>query len=209
MLVVLVGRWSTQCLHMSLLLKNRQRSFPINLPRLRSCASCMLRAAGVSDYDLSIRLTTNPVIRRLNAQLRQQPHATDVLSIAPQRTYPPLPPPPLAPGVKALGEVVISVEYVQRHGGELGVQLMQRVERLLAHSICHLLGYDHERDEDFERMEHKEQQLLAAWEQEKQRKEKEEASKPKRVRRTKAQLLASRSRSPSPPLAASPAPQAP
>ena len=78
---------------MSLVVKNRQRTFPVNLSRLRSCAACMLRAAGVADYDLSIRLTTNPVIRRLNSQLRQQPHATDVLSIAPQRTFPPLPPP--------------------------------------------------------------------------------------------------------------------
>ena len=93
--------------------------------------------------------------------------------------------------MKALGEVVISVEYVQRHGSELGVQLMQRVERLVAHSICHLLGYDHERDEDFERMKEKEEQLMDAWEEEKKRREKEEASKPKRVRRTKADILAS------------------
>ena len=176
---------------MSLILKNRQRTFPLNESRLRSCALCMLRAAGVADYDLSIRLTTNPVIRRLNAQLRGQPSATDVLSVAPQRTFPPALPAPLAPGVKALGEVIISVEYVHRYGGELGMNLMQRVERLLAHSICHLLGYNHERDEDHERMQAKEDGLMQAWELEKRAKEEKMLGK-KRHRRTKEEVLASR-----------------
>ena len=191
---------------MSLVVRNRQRSFAINIDRLRSCAACMRHAAGVSDYDLTIRLTTNPIISRLNGQLRQQHRATDVLSIAPQRSFPPLPPSPLAPGVLLLGEVVISVEYVQKHGSDLGVQLMQRLERLVAHSICHLLGYDHEHDDDYERMEAKEEQLMAAWDQEKKQREAEAASKPKRKRRTKAELLASSQQTNIPAPSSSPSP---
>ena len=174
---------------MSLLIKNRQRMFPVNVSRLRSCALCMQRAARVPQYELSIRLTTDPVIRSLNAQLRNQPHATDVLSIAPHRTFPPALPAPLAPGVLVLGEIVMSVQYVSRHGAELGSGLMQRLERLLAHGLCHLLGYDHERDEDYELMNAREEELMAAWREEQQR---QKQGRAKRTRRTKAELQRAR-----------------
>ena len=152
----------------------------------------MLRHVNLSHYDLTLRLTTNPTIRQLNTALRSSPHATDVLSISPQKVYPPHPPPPLAPGVRVLGEVVVSLEYVQRYGGEFGPNLLLRVERLIAHGICHLMGYDHEEDEEWERMDEKEQGMLRAWEEEKKRIEEEQQKKPKRHRRTKAEVLASR-----------------
>ena len=172
---------------MALRIVNRQRSFPINISRLRTATECMRRAANVHDYDLSIRLTSDPPIRQLNAEHRNQPHATDVLSFPPQRVYPPRLPQPLAPGVKVLGDIVISVEYVARNGRELGVGLMQRVERLVAHSLCHLLGYDHETDGEWREMEERERQLLQAWteEQRRQREERQQRAKPRR-RRSKA-----------------------
>ena len=176
---------------MALRILNRQRSFPVNVSRLRAATDCMRRAAHVSDYDLSIRLTSNPPMRRLNTEHRNLPHSTDVLSFPPQRVYPPHIPPPLAPGLRVLGDIVISVEYVQRNGGELGLGLMQRLERLVAHGLCHLLGYDHETDSDWKVMDVKERELMAAWD-EKQRREEEERrrAKPKRTRRTKAQMAA-------------------
>ena len=180
---------------MTLRILNRQRSLPINVPRLRAATECMRHAANVHDYDLSIRLTTDAVVRSLNAQYRNKRHSTDVLSFPPQRVFPPHLPPPLAPGVKVLGDVVISVQYVRRNGGELGVGLMQRIERLVAHSIVHLLGYDHETDSDAAVMEVKEQQLMSAWRQEQQRKESEEkcSATAKRSRRTKAHMVEVRS----------------
>ena len=174
---------------MALRILNRQRSFPVNIDRLRAATVCMRRAANVDDYDLSIRLTSDPPIRQLNAQFRNLPHSTDVLSFPPQRVYPPQLPPPLAPGVRVLGDVVISVEYVARNGSELGLGLMQRLERLVAHSLCHLLGYDHETDSDWASMDAKERQLLAAWDEQRRRDEEQRRrAKPRRTRRTKAQM---------------------
>ena len=175
---------------MALRILNRQRSFPVNVGRLRSATDCMRRAARVHDYDVSIRLTSDPPIRQLNAQHRSLPHSTDVLSFPPQRVYPPQLPQPLAPGVKVLGDIVISVEYVQRNGSELGSGLMQRLERLVAHSLCHLLGYDHETESDWQVMDAKERELMAAWEEQQRREEEERKrrAKPRRRRRTAAQM---------------------
>ena len=39
-------------------------------------------------------------------------------------------------------------------------RLDQRMQILLVHGICHLLGYDHERDEDYKVMKRKEDFLL-------------------------------------------------
>ena len=173
---------------MSVEVKNRQRTYAISTARLHDCALCMLRAAGVADYDLSIRLTTNAVMSRLNGLYRQQRKSTDVLSIAPHRVFPPHPPPELAPGVRVLGEVVVSVEYVHKYGAEFGWALTQKVERLLAHGICHLLGYDHEEDAQWELMEQKEQQLLQAW-QEERRQKKEDTDRNRERRKLRAATL--------------------
>ena len=174
---------------MALRILNRQRSCPVNLNRLRAAADCMRRALNVANYDLSIRLTSDPPMRRLNAQHRQTAHSTDVLSFPPQRVHPPHPPPPLAPGVRVLGDIVISVEYVRRNGSELGAGLMQRLERCVAHSLCHLMGYDHEDDPDWAVMDAKEREVMEAW-REQQRREEDEQEKRKALqpRRTRRRL---------------------
>jgi len=150
---------------MNIWIRNSQRSFPVNIPRLLHATQCMTRTAGVGDYSLNIWLTNNAAITQINRESRNQHKATDVLSIAPQTVYPPSLPKPMG-DMRILGEIVISLEYVHKHGGELGRHLAQRLERLVAHSICHLLGYNHESDSDFAVMDKKEQELLIAWKKE-------------------------------------------
>ncbi len=57
---------------------------------------------------------------------------------------------PLAstPDEENLGELVISVPYVQRWCKQRGVKLHNRMVRLVAHGVCHCLGYDHEEGAD-------------------------------------------------------------
>ncbi len=90
--------------------------------------------------ELSIVLTRDGEIRRLNRQYRKKDKTTDVLSF------------PLleggGPKVKnagslALGDVVISVPRAERQGKEKGWTLRKELAMLLIHGILHLLGYDH------------------------------------------------------------------
>lgn len=150
---------------MAILLRNTQLSYRVNLLRLQSAAHFLRNAAGVGEYEWSIWLTNNRTIRDLNIEYRDKHQSTDVLSIAPQRVTPGQLPPLVMDRRKLLGECIISVEYVHAHGGELGQSLVEKLERLLAHSLCHLLGYDHESDDEFAIMDAKERELLHAWRQ--------------------------------------------
>jgi len=118
-----------------------------------------LDVLGYSDFDLGIMLTTNATIRKYNAEYRNKDKATDVLSFPYHQ---------IAAGTKIkaktqddknLGDMIISLEYVQNAAKKLGCTFEQRMNRMLIHSICHLLGYDHIEDHDFKIMIKKEKSL--------------------------------------------------
>lgn len=124
-------------------------------------AQKILSHLGYSDFDLGIWLTTNQTIQKYNQQFRKKNKPTDVLSF------------PYHPDLKGgqsievhssddknLGDIIISVEYVYENKHHLEGTFEQRMDRMLVHGICHLLGYDHIEDQDFEVMEALENKLL-------------------------------------------------
>ncbi|WP_420912560.1 rRNA maturation RNase YbeY [Leptospira weilii] len=52
----------------------------------------------------------------------------------------------------ALGEIVISVDTLEKQAIEIGHSVKDEFYRLLVHGFLHLLGYDHERGEEEERI---------------------------------------------------------
>jgi len=60
-----------------------------------------------------------------------------------------------------LGDVVIAIETTDKEAQESGMELETRFSELLIHGILHLLGYDHENDEQQAlEMEDKSRELL-------------------------------------------------
>lgn len=59
-----------------------------------------------------------------------------------------------------LGDIVIAYETAAREAAAMEISLRDHVTHLLVHGILHLLGYDHEEDEDAETMESLEIQIL-------------------------------------------------
>ena len=100
-----------------------------------------------SNYELSLRLTTDPEIQALNALYRHRDQPTDVLAFAalevecPQsqemRSLLPL----------YLGDIVISVDTAQRQAQQQGHNLLTELAWLTAHGLLHLLGWDHPDEE--------------------------------------------------------------
>jgi len=85
---------------------------------------------------VSVLLTTDPAIRRLNRQFRGKNKATDVLSFP-------------AEGIGAedlAGDLAISVPTALRQAIEQGHSLSTEVKVLMLHGLLHLAGYDHEAD---------------------------------------------------------------
>jgi probable rRNA maturation factor len=64
------------------------------------------------------------------------------------------------PEEKEIGEIFISVPYVQRWCTANNSAVDTRLTELICHGICHCLGYDHETDSDFRVMRRKELSLL-------------------------------------------------
>ncbi len=132
------------------------RGSRVDLDRLRQRAKAVLSALGQSRSQLSIALVDDPQIAELNGQWRDQPRSTDVLSFS------------LVEGDFAdhragmLGDVVISVETAAAQAAELHRGLDDRVARLLIHGVLHLIGHDHEDDEEAHAMVLEERRIWRA-----------------------------------------------
>ena len=108
-------------------------------------------------------------IRKLNAETRGKDAVTDVLS------FPNLDGILEKPIRKAdfpfdadeegnlfLGSIVICRKRAAEQAEEYGHSLRRELYYLAVHGLCHLLGYDHEREEDKEQMRAREEKILAA-----------------------------------------------
>ena len=114
--------------------------------QLATAVSRMARAAarrdGLRDYEVALRLTDDPTIRALNRTYRGKDTPTDVLAFA-QREARHAPARPGHP--ELLGDVVISIDTARRQARRgLAVELLH----LASHGLCHLLGYDHQTDDE-------------------------------------------------------------
>ena len=123
---------------------------------LRSRGARVLQALSHARSELSIALVDDATIADLNSRYRGESRATDVLSFS------------LVEGEdedlggKLLGDVVISVETAARHARRAHRGLDAEVARLLIHGTLHLLGHDHETDDEARAMRAEERRLWRA-----------------------------------------------
>ncbi len=131
------------------------------LPRARAMARETVAAcaaeSGFSEREraeVSLLLTTDAEVQALNARWRGQDKPTNVLSF-----------PAAASGRLAdsatLGDIALAFETLAREAGDSGVSLADHYRHLVAHGFLHLIGYDHQTDEEAERMEALERRVLA------------------------------------------------
>jgi len=141
-------------------IKNTQRTIPIDTKKLKQDAQKILDLLDYHDFDLGIWLTTNKTIHTYNHNYRNKDKPTDILSFpfhtlkAGERII------PQTEDDKNLGDIMISPQYVYDDLDRWGQTFEERMRVLLVHGICHLLGYDHIKDEDYEIMKAKEELIL-------------------------------------------------
>lgn len=93
---------------------------------------------------VTVLLTTDKAIRKLNRQFRGKNKATDVLSFP---SYSPVS--KARPGApeRIAGDLAISVDTARKQAAELGHALAVEIKVLMLHGLLHLAGYDHETDD--------------------------------------------------------------
>lgn len=127
---------------------------------VRRCCHAVLQLENFSGIaEISVTFVDNEEIHKLNKQYRDKDMPTDVLSfvMGENGTYDIDP----KTGAQILGDVVISMEKAVEQADRYGHSLQREVGYLTAHSVLHLLGYDHEDNMERVRMREKEEKVMS------------------------------------------------
>lgn len=119
----------------------------------------------IRNMELSVLLTNNNRIRKLNHEFRNEDSATNVLSFPdveidfrqilefkPDSDY------------MYLGDIAFAFETMNNEAIERNIPFLNHFRHLLVHSILHLLGYDHNTNEEARIMQNIEVDVLKAFE---------------------------------------------
>jgi probable rRNA maturation factor len=109
---------------------------------LRRCCNAVLIMEGFKDSaEISITFVDSEQIHLLNREHRNVDNPTDVLSfpLAEDNQFDVNP----ENGAKMLGDIVLNIPYVVKQAEEFGHSFQREIAYLTAHSMLHLLGYDH------------------------------------------------------------------
>jgi probable rRNA maturation factor len=113
--------------------------------------------ADLADTEVAVMLTDDSTMRTLNLDWRGIDKPTNVLSFpaetkaASRKGGPP----------RMLGDIAIAYETVRREADDAHTPFDHHLSHLAVHGFLHLIGYDHETDDDAETMEALEQDILA------------------------------------------------
>ena len=109
------------------------------------------------DVEVSVRIVDEHEMRKLNRDYRQQDKPTNVLAFpAGDAAFVP-------PGERPLlGDIVVCASVVAREADEQGKPLDHHWCHMLVHGILHLLGHDHDTDQEAKAMEAVERRVLAS-----------------------------------------------
>ena len=127
---------------------------------VRRCCHAVLQLENFQRIaEVSVTFVDNDEIHKLNKQYRNKDMPTDVLSfvMGENGVYDVDP----KTGAQILGDVVISMEKAVEQAERYGHSLQREVGYLTAHSVLHLLGYDHENNMERIRMREKEEKVMS------------------------------------------------
>jgi probable rRNA maturation factor len=104
---------------------------------------------------LTILLSNNRNIKRLNKKFRNKNKPTDILSFPLEKKF----------NLKKnpyLGDIVISYEFMNKPKTLKNLEFKNKVTKIFIHGFLHLLGYDHHKIKDFKKMIKEEEKIYLA-----------------------------------------------
>jgi probable rRNA maturation factor len=109
--------------------------------------------------ELSVRLAGDEEVRGLNAHWRGKDKATNVLSFPMAEAYELEAADEDGPAIM-LGDIILAYGVCAAEAAEKGVSVTDHATHLVVHGTLHLLGYDHQADDDATDMEAREARAL-------------------------------------------------
>ncbi|MBY0122330.1 rRNA maturation RNase YbeY [Bacillus sp. S/N-304-OC-R1] len=114
----------------------------------------------VEECEVSLTFVSNEKIKEINKEYRNKDSVTDVISFAMEE---------MGEGEieligiempRVLGDIIISVSRAREQAEEYGHSFMREIGFLAVHGFLHLLGYDHETEEDEKEMFSRQKDIL-------------------------------------------------
>ena len=128
----------------------------VSISSLKKNIPCILKALGWKKAALSIVLTDDQKIRKINQKYLRHDRATDVISFSQLE----------GKGLRSkdqcpfLGDIVISLETTARQAFAFGNSFDYELHFYLCHGILHLMGYDDKTNREAAIMEKKQKMIL-------------------------------------------------
>lgn len=114
---------------------------------------------GPASVTVNIIVVDDPYIREMNRKFRDIDEPTDVISFSYLDDDNPSP-----DGEEDVaGEVYISHQTIEKEAKEFGVEPGTMFMRVGVHGLLHVVGHDHDHDDDAARMEREEKSILAGY----------------------------------------------
>ena len=104
---------------------------------------------------LTILLSNNKNIKKLNKKFRNKNKSTDVLSFSSEKKL----------NLKKspyIGDIIISYEFMNKPKALGALEFKRKVIKIFIHGLLHLLGYDHIKSKDFKEMLIEEEKIYKA-----------------------------------------------
>ncbi|XP_010634669.1 endoribonuclease YbeY isoform X1 [Fukomys damarensis] len=145
---------------MSLVIRNLQRVVPIRRVPLRRNVEIVRNILGVEKFDLGIVCLDNKNIQHINGMYRQKNVPTDVLSFPFHENLKAGEiPQPGFPDDYNLGDIFLGVEYIFQECKE-NEDYYDILTVTATHGLCHLLGFTHDSEAEWQKMYLREKQVL-------------------------------------------------
>ena len=131
-----------------------------------SCASkcsaqVIFRRFEISENSVSLLLTNDENIQRLNKEFRHKDMPTNVLSFPQYNPQDICKIDTIDENLDIfLGDIAMSHEQIMRESKQFNLKFFERCSHLFVHGVLHLLGMDHINPEDQEKMENMEIEIL-------------------------------------------------
>ena len=102
---------------------------------------------------ISLLLSNNNKIQKLNKKFRNKNIHTDILSFPFQKN---------SKNLKELylGDIIISFNYMNKPKNLNNTEFKKKVIKIFIHGFLHLLGFNHIKEKDYQKMFHEEQKIF-------------------------------------------------
>ncbi len=141
-----------------------EQSETLDLATLRLLARTVVELEGYPENaEVTVLLVSDEEMAAYNQRFLKRDGPTDVLAFPVESLIPGVVPetdpsgPPLL-----LGDVIVAPGYIRKQASELDVTFEDEMALMVTHGILHLLGYDHQNDDEALLMEGRERSILAS-----------------------------------------------